>query len=365
MGVIFVFIFHCTGFFSEYLRIRAPEGIGLAQLFLQMLIQWMMPLMFIISGASIAFGYQPGQPGSYIVGKVKRLLVPFLFGTAILIPPQIYFERISQGRFAGTFFEFIPHYFEGIYGLTPDGNFAWSGRHLWYLLFLFIFTIILMPLFSKLKSLGGQRTLTKAVTWLQKPGLLYSLFLPIAILVLPIDPVSAAGRFLHSFGGLPLFVYIIYFLYGYVIFSVDAMRKSIIRQRYISLFLSVGLTRVLVFLLTSGYQFPSGIWKYALLVVLQSAYAWCILLTLFAFSMKYMDFHNRFLTYANEAVLPFYVLHPLVLIVGFFVLQMPLILVVQYILILIMTFIITLALYEMIIRRINLTRFLLGMKLLN
>jgi len=81
--------------------------------------------------------------------------------------------------------------------------------------------------------------------------------------------------------------------------------------------------------------------------------------------MKYMDFHNRFLTYANEAVLPFYVLHPLVLIVGFFVLQMPLILVVQYILILIMTFIITLALYEMIIRRINLTRFLLGMKLLN
>jgi hypothetical protein len=64
-------------------------------------------------------------------------------------------------------------------------------------------------------------------------------------------------------------------------------------------------------------------------------------------------------------VLPFYILHQaIILTVGFYVLRLDTSLWIEYLLIAVSSFIVIMALYELLIRRINLVRFLFGMKML-
>src|SRR4030042_3954385 len=93
-----------------------------------------MPLFFVLSGASPFYSLCLRKPGQFIQERVKRLIVPLVFGILVLIPPQVYLERIYFSQFIGNFFQFYPNYFDGIYGF--GGNFALFRHHLWYLLFL-------------------------------------------------------------------------------------------------------------------------------------------------------------------------------------------------------------------------------------
>jgi hypothetical protein len=74
-------------------------------------------------------------------------------------------------------------------------------------------------------------------------------------------------------------------------------------------------------------------------------------------------FVERVADYVGEAQLPFYVLHmaPIV-IIGFYVVQWPASALVKYMVISLASFAVTLAVYDIGIRRTGLTRFLFGMK---
>jgi hypothetical protein len=76
-----------------------------------------------------------------------------------------------------------------------------------------------------------------------------------------------------------------------------------------------------------------------------------------------LNLSTPFLTYANEAVLPFYILHQTVLLcVGYFVVQWPIPSLLKWVVILALSFPTIMALYEFLVRRFNVMRFLFGMK---
>ena len=76
-----------------------------------------------------------------------------------------------------------------------------------------------------------------------------------------------------------------------------------------------------------------------------------------------MNFATARLKYANEAVLPFYILHQTVLLcVGYFVVQWAIPDLLKWAIILLVSFPIIMLLYEFLVRRFNLMRFLFGMK---
>jgi hypothetical protein len=59
------------------------------------------------------------------------------------------------------------------------------------------------------------------------------------------------------------------------------------------------------------------------LQILRALNVWCWILALLGLGDRYLNFNNRFLSYANEAVLPFYILHqPLIVVIGFFIVQL-------------------------------------------
>jgi peptidoglycan/LPS O-acetylase OafA/YrhL len=151
-AILAVFFYHSARFFDlDSWHIKNAVTYGWVQARSDFMALWMMPLIFLISGASIFYALNKGGPGLFVKDKVLRLFIPLLAGIFTHVTLQVYLERVSRGQFVGTYFEFLPHYFDGLYTEGGSGNFAWMGLHLWYLLVLFAFSLLLLPLFYALK----------------------------------------------------------------------------------------------------------------------------------------------------------------------------------------------------------------------
>ena len=79
---------------------------------------------------------------------------------------------------------------------------------------------------------------------------------------------------------------------------------------------------------------------------------------------RYLNFSNKAVNYGNDAVLPFYILHQtIILIVGWFVITWNIGILPKYLINSVVSFVLIMALYELLIKRFNIVRFFFGMRL--
>ncbi|NJR58019.1 MAG: acyltransferase family protein [Cyanobacteria bacterium CRU_2_1] len=217
--------------------------------------------VFTLSGTSIHFALSFRNPRQFIQQRVTRLLIPLIFGILILIPPQVYIERLGdpeqsvafQGMppFSGSFVEFYPEYFQGWYAF--GGNFAWMGLHLWYLLMLFGFSLLTLPLFGFLNRSTGQMLITQLAALCKTFSILLVLGLPIALLETALDPETLLGT--HIFGGWALPTYLIFLICGYLIVA-DRQFELVIQRNSTSALILAILTTLLLFLTHEQFTAP-------------------------------------------------------------------------------------------------------------
>jgi len=357
LAILTVFIFHSGRFFDRMdWHVKNLVTYQQMQIWTMFLASWMMPLIFIISGASLYFAL--GKVGKFVKDKVLRLLVPLVVGVFTHVALGVYLERLTHHQFAGSFFEFYPNYFQGMYG--DGGNFAWMGLHLWYLLVLFVFTLALAPVFYLLKGWGR-----KALVWIGNffalPGMFYLLSIPIAWIMIKVNPNSTWGE--RAWGGWSLLGYIPFFLYGFILFSNTKLQESIKQFRWVSLVLAVTCT---FFLARENAHYGSAVFGSRGFMIVNGLFgvnAWLWSVAVFGWGMKRLNFQNRFLVYANEAVLPFYILHQTVLLcVGYFVVRWDIPAAARFAVISSSSFLLVMVIYEFLVRRWNVMRFLFGMK---
>ncbi|MBI5933537.1 MAG: acyltransferase [Chloroflexi bacterium] len=331
------------------------------QIWLEFCTSWGMPLVLIISGASAFLALEKTRPGKYVGGLFLRLLVPLIVGMFTHVAVHVYLENLQEGKFSGSFFAFYPHYFEGMYGF--GGNFAWMGSHLWYLELLFIVSLIYLPMFLWFKRTAvGQRVLQGMGDLLANPFAAPLLALPAILLILNLNEADAGNT---SLGGWSLFIYPLFYFAGFVILSNERLQKNIIWMRWIHL--AMGLILSTAYLFVEFQTVVPSLFPVAdpLGKTLDCFVVWSWLLAVLGFGMKHLNFTNPFLKYANEATLPFYIQHQTVVIsLGFFVVQWAIPDLLKYVIILVVSFVAIMGLYEFGVRRFNLMRFLFGMKLL-
>jgi peptidoglycan/LPS O-acetylase OafA/YrhL len=353
----FVFIFHSGRFFDTGgWHVKNAETFFSVQVWTTFLANWMMPAIFVVSGASLFFAMK-GSNGKFIKDKVLRLLVPLVVGAFTHVAVQVYLERVTHHQFVGTFFEFLPQYFNGPYGF--GGNFAWMGLHLWYLLVLFVFSIVLLPLFRWLKGRGAN-ALNKFGNVLALPLVIYTLAIPIAFLMVNLDPRTTLG--MREMGGWPLPIYMLFFIYGFVVISHAGLQERIKQQRWLSLGLGVAGIAALFALWGAQGDPYFGSTRYAQVFTIFGISSWCWVLAIFGFGMKHLTRNSKYLAPLNEAVLPFYVLHQSILIVvGYVVVQWDIPALAKWLIIAPLSFAIIVGLIA-IIRRVNVLRFLFGLR---
>ena len=103
--------------------------------------------------------------------------------------------------------------------------------------------------------------------------------------------------------------------------------------------------------------------RYALIWSAIMLNGWCWSTFMLSVGMRSLDFTNRPLVYAQAAALPFFMLHqPVIIAIAFYVVQWQVGIPVKLPVVVISSFIVSLALYELVIRRIRPLRVLFGMK---
>jgi glucan biosynthesis protein C len=360
LAILAIFVFHCTRPFDmDDWGIKNPATYLAIDVWKEFALTWGMPLILLISGASIFFALEKVSAGKYLKGICARLLLPLLVGMFTHLALQVYLENLDKGTFSGSFWQFYPHYFDGMYGF--GGNFAWMGLHLWYLEILFILSVLFLPFFLWLKKTrSGQCVLNALGNFLALPGAVFTLALPAFVLLRTLDEETWGTQVL---GGWSVLIYPLFLIAGFLIISNERLQARIRQMRW--LFLGSGIV------MTPAYLFLEFQTRYpafhpldgALKDMLNCLVCWSWLLAVTGFGMQHLNFNKPLLKYANEAVLPFYILHQTVIVtLGYFIVRWPIPDWLKFFMILLVSFGAVMVLYEFLVRRINILRILFGMK---
>lgn len=357
-----VFFFHCSMFFTPFpwhlKNAETSRLLGLVAVFLD---AWMMPLFFLLAGFSSWFALEKRGPGRYLRERAARLLVPFYgVGVLLLLPPQHYWDQVTGGAYQGGFLAFLPRYFATLsLGNSPHFLGFWPG-HLWFLRFLFLVSLLALPVMLWCKTPRGRELLGRVA---ERPLALGLLWPALAVTLAGVLGQPVPGH--HSWASLA--GYLLFFLIGYVWASSPAHTKMLTAARFP--LLALGLVCVsgsIACLITGIYSpfdraFPplTKAWGMAVLTVDRILWVAAIM----GFGARLLQHGGAWLDRFSEAVLPFYVLHQTaILLVGSFIIPLSWGMGLKYAVIALISVALIMATYEGLIRRSPVLRFLFGMR---
>lgn len=247
---------------------------------------YFMPLLFVLAGISTKFALQKRTNRQYIGERIRRLLVPFIFGTLFFMPIMTYIADKFNYTYNGNLFLHYSIFFTKFTDLTgSDGGF--SVGQFWFVLYLFIISLVAVGIIVLQKRVIPE--FKKVIPlWL------------ICVLGLPLPLLSE----LISVGGKSLAEYTYFFLVGYYIFSNDHVISE--AEKYKWLFLCIGLTAAIL----NVYMFIWSDTQYLLLnTITKFISEWFMLIALIGLGKRYLDFSGKISDYMSQRSFAFYILH--------------------------------------------------------
>jgi len=358
IAMFLLVFFHSGRLFNEdpwHLK-NAVENEGI-NIFLRVLDIWQMPLFFLLAGTAAWFSLGRRSAWQFTRERISRILVPLIFGILVIVPPQVYLERIYDGDFVGSFFAWYPHTFQGTYSNESAASGNLSFHHLWFLAYLFVFSLLLLPLFRYLRREDKKSVISSIAGFLSRPGAIY---LPAVLLIIYevfLFPIYGRGNQNLVDDWRNFLFYITVFFFGFLMVSDSRITQVIRRNLYISLTAAV-LVIIVIYLM----EVDALATTQSLILALYAIDCWLFLLAFLGIGMRSLNFTNGLHRYANDAVLPVYILHHMIIIViGFYVIQWDIPVVAKYFFVVFTVFLSSLVIYE-VVRRISVTRFLFGIK---
>jgi glucans biosynthesis protein C len=344
---IFVLLFFHTGmlFVGWGWHITNAETIPALQWPMDLAHRLRMPLLFVIAGAGMWYALQRRSTAAFAGERTLRLLVPAIAGMFLVVPAQIYIERLVSGDWQGGYFAF---FFVRVLRFEPypAGDFSW--HHLWFIVYLFVYVLLLLPLMSWWRRV--KPTLV-AGPWL------FALGIPLGlneVLLKPLFPethslVNDWYIFNH---------YLMLTIFGFALAAARGAWDWLAAQRFWSLGAALGITIGLLSAFETGILEHDSVADY----LLANLFTWAWLLAFLGLGRAYLSFSNPLLAWARDASYPVYILHQTVIIViAYFVIRQPWSPWSKYWLVLVSTMVVCVLLYE-VIRRVAPLRFLFGMK---
>jgi hypothetical protein len=308
--------------------------------------------------------------GRYLRERVLQLLVPFILGVLVLTPILAYYELSHRGWWnGGSIVAFVRspearRYFFAEFHPIVFGPLTFSalGYHLWFLGFLFVFATITVPLFIWLKTDAGKQRvalLARLAEW--RGGLLL-------LTLLPILSRFVLQPFFPQYTGWSDFAFmLIFFVLGYVLMTDERFMLAIRRDGL--LYLILALACKLLFLSAAAgvpvieWMVSPGTVGFYVFWAVFGVNAWCWTMVMFNLGMRFLDFKSPVLAYSREASFPIFWMHyPVTFFVAFYVVQWQAPLWIKMGAMIAGSSVLTLGLYELLVRHINPVRALFGMR---
>jgi peptidoglycan/LPS O-acetylase OafA/YrhL len=366
IAILFVFLYHAVHPFDKFgWHVKNIDQSMTLTIILVILGMWGMPFFFLIAGSGSWLALRRRTAKAYVAERTRRLFVPYLFFTIISFFITEYYEwgdRVYRGITTDSFLQYLQatwHWFLS-WGISP----IWlaAGGHLWFLGFLYAFSVLALPLFLWFKGERGRRFIDWLAGVCSRRGGLLVLLIPLVLIRYLVNSIFPQE---HNWGD---FIYQgLFFILGFLLFSNEAILKSVRRDGW--LLGAIGLVALLIMmgLFLLGYDVMAwgeeyGQARYYLVIGLVTVVGLTWSLCMLSIGMRYMNIDKSWLRYAQEIALPFFIVHqPVILLIASYVVKWDAGIPLKMLVVVTSSFFVCWALVEFIIRRVGFLRFLFGM----
>jgi hypothetical protein len=356
-AVLLLIPFHTARVFNweEDFYVKNDPTSEAAQRFIDFVGPWHMSFLFLLAGAASWLAFRHRGAGRYAGERAKRLLIPFAFGVLVIVPPQTWLAYRWHGKGDISYWEYLPKFFT----TTTDGGFdgyqgGFTPGHMWFVLFLFVFSLVGLPVFLWLRNrASGRRLVAGFARAAQVPGLL--VVIPVLILVLPWLQTE------DDLSGQPPFGFFLLVLLGFLLLADERIGRVIDRD-WVWL-LAVGLVASVAYIWAEPREWGDTAAVYVGKKLLYEVGVWCVILGLLGLGHRFLMGGGRVLKYATEAAYPFYILHQTAIVAFAYVVcawDWPVW--AKFTVIALASLALSLGAYEVTVRRWGPVRFLFGMK---
>lgn len=309
LAVIGVFVIHVCEPFNPWDEwhvsnaVRSPAAGEVVVL----MAPWIMPLFMLLAGVSAWHALQRRDTRRYLRERVTRVLLPLVVGTLLFVPPQVYLERRWRGQFDGSFWAFLPHFFDGIY---PRGNLSW--HHLWFLAHLFLYSLLALPVFRYWQRHAGRAQLRAVARLCAAPAGLLWLALPLVLERQLLWGAWPERHMLASDWSNHAILFVAY-VYGFVLAGTPWLGAAIDAQWRRLLVVALAGTALLVAGTLAG-EVPARIPPpysafYLLFWALYAVCAWAWMIALLGIGRRWLTRDTAFLRYGREVGYGWYLVH--------------------------------------------------------
>jgi len=270
---------------------------------------WRLTLLFVVSGyASRALFARSASIRAFLGNRNARLLLPLAFGIVAVIPPQSWVELVSQHGYAHGFLWFLSHdYFR--FG-TLDGVILPTWNHLWFVAYLWAYTIVLALLLGP-RPAGAQSVFDRLF------GDIGVLWMPIAWLIVLRILLFPRAEETHDLvrDGVAHLQYLPAFLFGFGLAGSRPARAALARFWVPSAVLGIASYMIVasVEIAYPGFAMPSRPIATAFHVA-REIQCWATITALIGLAERFWNRDHCWRPMLTEAVFPFYIIHQTVII---------------------------------------------------
>ena len=283
---------------------------------------WRLTLLFVVSGYASRALYRKsyrksGSVRRFVASRNARLLLPLLFGMAVVVPPQGWVELVTQHGYAGGFLRFwVGDYWR--FGAI-DGVVLPSWGHLWFVAYLWVYTLGLGVLLA-IPGVGRLQPLFDRVFAGWRAVVVPALYFVVIEAVL-FHRTEDSHDLVND--GVAHLRYVPAFLFGFALAGSPAVLASFARHWRWAAAMAVGCFLTIAALLVAwpDFSFPDSdavIWSYRIVRHLET---WTAIAALIGVAERFWNRDHAWRATLAEATFPFYVIHQTVIILVEFWLQ--------------------------------------------
>ncbi|WP_194868480.1 acyltransferase family protein [Pseudoalteromonas sp. PPB1] len=306
--------------------------------------------LFFIAGAGSILLLNKVSAGTFLITKLHRLLIPLIFAMMIVVPPQNYFENITE--------------YHSLADAYRSLMFTFNANHLWFIEFLFVFMLLAVPVNLALGASPGRALLSvlERIT-AHKHGLMLLglVIIGVRLCLKTVMPSQDPSLFNLS---VSLF-FLLFFLAGMCFIKSPGIWLALEHNRATNfkwlLFSSV--TFYVWYYRPDISDYTSVEMRWHLWWLISALVSWSGLLTLVGYASAWCKKTPNWLHRTNELIYPFYIVHQTVIVaLAFYIVQWDAGIAVKSLSLLFSSLIICAAICYFVIRPFNLTRYLFGLK---
>lgn len=299
--------FHAALTYTRYgvVPIKAPVSGPAALPFLIVSVplgDFFMTLLFFVSGMASFYSFKSKSGGEYIWERTKKLIFPFLLGWLLLLCPVTGYVQALHEGYAGGFLAFLPQFYW-------YQSFHYSGyEHLWFLLYLYVFSLLCVPLFNRWKK--GKDRLERIGAFFSKG---HRLLLPVVFIILLelcLRPFFHPDAYIIVFDWANDAVYLSLFVFGYV-FASDGRIQEKIKDYYTLSKVFVLLSLALMFFVNiqSQVYYSNQAYLTPLWVLSKGVYECSAIIFLLYFTRARLNKGGKAIGYLSRASFTYYIFH--------------------------------------------------------